>query len=99
MSTTNYKNRNYVYAFPSVNGTTIVINYSGSPEVNTFLWHFDIWKCNGHHKLCSDGNHSKVEFECTRNFLSLCQTPEFKEAFKHMGVKLTLDAKEIFDID
>ena len=99
MNTSSYKDRNYVFAFPSANGTTIVVNYSGSSEVNTFLWHFDIWKCNGRHELCSDQNHSKVTFECTRNFLTFCKTAEFKEAFKHMKVKITTDYKDIIDID
>lgn len=93
------KNRNIVYIYTSVHGTTNAVNYSGNCDVNTFLWHFDIWGSNGHHSLCSDGNHTKALFECSKEFYELAQTEDFKRAFKHMGVSVTTDANDIINID
>lgn len=93
------ENRNVVYIYQSPYGTTYVVNYSGKPDVNTFLWHFDIWRSNGKHMLCSDGNHVKILFECSKSFYNLAQTEDFQRAFKHMGVTVTTDGKDILSID
>lgn len=93
------ENRNVVYIYQSVHGTTNVVNYSGKSDVNTFLWHFDIWGSNGKHTLCSDGNHVKVLFECNKSFYTLAQTEDFQRAFKHMGVTVTTDGQDVLSID
>ena len=93
-------NRNKLYIYPSVHGTTNVINYdAGNSALNTFLWHFDIWGSNGHFTLCSDGEHSAVSFECSKEFLELAKTHDFQRAFHHMGVTVTFDANDILEID
>ena len=95
----NESNRNKVYIYPSVHGTTNVVNYSGSNTVNSFFWHFDIWGSNGKFQMCSDENHSKVLFECSKEFLEMTKTDDFRRAFRHMGVEVTYDANDILDID
>lgn len=92
--------RKIVYIYRSVYGSTNVINYdAGNSTLNTFLWHFDIWGSNGHFTLCSDGNHSAVSFECSKEFLELAKTHDFQRAFRRMGVKVTFDANDILEID
>ncbi len=92
-------NRNFVYVTPSVHGTTTVINYSGISGVNTFLHNFDIWDSWGHQVLCSDNNHSKFEFECSKEFYTFCSTMDFKRAFASMGVKVVFSYECVRDID
>lgn len=93
-------NRKIVYLYPSVHGTTNVINYdAGNSALNTFLWHFDVWGCNGHFKLCADGQHSSVSFECSKEFLDLAKTEDFQMVFRRMGVAVTFDANDILEID
>lgn len=92
-------NRNFVFVTPSVYGTTTVVNYSGKSEVNTFLHRFDIWDSWGHQVLCSDNNHSKFEFECSKAFHSLCYTVEFERAFASMGVAVVFNYECVKYID
>lgn len=88
----NSDNRKFVYVFPSVHGTVNVVNYdAGNAHLNTFLWCFDIWNCNGHFKMSGDGKHQEVWFECTKQFMELCQTGEFLRAFQRMGVKVVFE--------
>lgn len=94
-------NRNFVFVTPSVHGTTTVVNYSGKSDVNTFLHRFDIWDSWGHQVMCSDENHSKFEFECSKEFYAFCITRDFKRAFRSMGVELVFEYEydRIKDID
>lgn len=86
-------NRNYVYAFKSVNNTCFVINYSGDSHVNTFLWRFDVWNSGGQAKLHNDDPHSFIErwYECNLEFFDMLHTETMKRAFERMGVKLVFD--------
>ena len=93
------QNRNYVYIFKSVHGTTSVINYSGESSVNTFLHYFDIWGSWGHQVLCSDENHSKFEFECSADFFEMCHILSFKLAFLRMGVRIVDSYDLVKNID
>lgn len=92
-------NRDFVYVYTSVHGTTIAVNYSGRSDVNTFLWRFDVWNASGHQVLCSDENHSKFEFECSDKFWDFCHTDDFRFAFMRMGVDLTFSYEDVRNID
>jgi len=92
-------NRNFVFVDHSVHGTTTVVNYSGKSDVNTFLHHFDIWDSWGHQVLCSDNNHSKFEFECSKEFYTFCSTLDFIRAFMSMGVKVVFSYECVKEID
>ncbi len=91
-------NLNYVYVFPSVHGTVNVVNYAANKnEVNTFLWHFDVWGGNGKTKL-NRASHPdpykqmpEMWFECPMEFMELCKTDTMKHAFKHMGVEVVFE--------
>lgn len=84
--------RNYVYAFPSVNGTCHVVNYSGNQIVNEFLKHFDVWDSNGLMKIHNEDNSLKdFWFECSKEFFEILHYDTMKLALKHMGVKLVFE--------
>lgn len=88
-------NRNYVYAFPSANGTCNVISYSGNRCVIDFLTCFDIWGSKGQMKVHKGYNPYPrgfdtydFWFECSNEFFEMLHTDTMKRAFKHMGVEL-----------
>ena len=84
--------RKYIHIYESVHNTTMVTSYDGSnSRLNEFLWIFDIWNCNGHWSLCSDDEHAKISFECSKEFYNLAKTEEFVNAFKRLGVKVLFD--------
>lgn len=91
--------RNFVYAFLSPHASTYVVNYSGSPEANAFLHHFDVWGSRGQQKMCSDSQHSAFWFECSKDFYVMLHTEEFTRAFRSMGVVLTFNDKDIIHIE
>ena len=93
------ENRNKVFVVMGAHNTCLVYNYSGKSEVNSFLHHFEIWDGRGHQILCSYGNHSKFEFECSKEFYEFCKTDDFKRAFRSMGVEVTFDYDEVRYID
>ena len=93
------ENRKKVFIFMGAHNTCHVYNYSGRSDVNTFLHYFDIWRSWGYQTLCSDENHSKFEFECSKEFYEFCKTDDFKRAFRSMGVEVTFDYDEVRDID
>ena len=93
------KDRNYVFVRNSVHGTTIVVNYSGRSDVNTFLHRFDVWGSWGHQRMCNDEQHSKFVFECSKEFLEFCKTIDFRRAFLSMGVEVVFDDEAVMDID
>ena len=94
------QNRNFVYVFKSVHNTTIAINYSGRSDVNTFLSYFDVWGGRGHQQLCSDENHSKFVFECSKEFYDFCHTEDFQRVFRvKMNVELVDDFSYVAKID
>lgn len=93
-------NRKFIFVCHSVHNTTSVINYdAGNSALNTFLWHFDIWNSNGHFALCSDGEHQKVSFECSKEFYDLVKTEDFQMVFRRMGVIVTFDYSDVAVID
>ena len=93
------QDRNFVYVDKTVHGTTSVVNYSGSCDVNSFLWHFDVWGSNGRMFMCADGQHCKFFFECSDEFFDFATTETFQRAFQHMGVVVTTNYEDVKDID
>lgn len=93
------QDRNIVYIFKGPHNTTTAINYSGHSDVNSFLWHFDIWGSNGHMFICADGQHPKFFFECSDEFFDLATTETFQRAFHHMGVVVTTNYEDVRSID
>ena len=93
------KARNLVFFYPSVHGTTNVINYHGSSDVNSFLHWFDIWGSYGHCVLCGDENHQKFEFECSSQFFNMLQSEDMNRAFRNMGVILTDNYEDIAHLE
>ena len=89
---TTYENRKFVYMVQSLDNTTAVYNLDASnAEVNSFLWLFDVWGCNGHFSLCSDEKHQMIKFDCSKEFYDLVETRDFKIAFKRMNVEVVKD--------
>lgn len=85
-------NRNIVYVYPSVHGTTNVINFAGkNNNVNTMLSYFDVWGSTGEFKWNTPGGEAEVHFECSADFMDLAHTESVQLAFKRMGVELTFD--------
>lgn len=84
--------RSYVYAFPSVHGTTCVVNYNATNSmVNSFLELFDVWGSRGNFKYQSDNQAAEAWFECSKDFLEMLKTPEMEKAFKRMGATVTFE--------
>ena len=94
-------NRNIVYVSRSAYGTTNVINYDASNyALNDFLRQFDVWGGNGNYKICSDGKHSKVCFECSKEFYNFASTEDFIRIFRRFEVIVIFDDdSRILDID
>lgn len=91
-----YEDRKYLYMVQSLDGTTAVYNLDPSnTDVNSFLWHFDVWGCNGHFSLCSGEQHQMVKFDCSKEFYDLVETRDFKVAFKRMGVEVVKDFDKV----
>lgn len=89
---TTYENRKFVYMVQCLDDTTAVYNLDApNTEVNSFLWLFDVWGCNGHFSLCSDERHQVVRFECSKEFYDLVETEDFKRIFKRFGVEVVKD--------
>ena len=88
----NMINRKRVLIFPSVHGTTMVVNYDATNgNLNTFLSAFDVWKGRGNHKLSDDNNHFEVWFEMDFDFYSLSKCDTLRKAIEHFGVEVVHD--------
>ena len=93
-------NRKVVFICRTGHNTTAVWNFDGpNVELNSFLHCFDIWGSRGHNMECSDGNHVKVFFECSREFFDMAMTDDFVQAFRRLGVEVTYAYEDIMGID
>jgi len=79
---------------------TRVISYNANNgKLNDFLHCFDIWLSHGRFRVCSDGVHQKVEFECSRAFFGLLEIPDFQCAFQRLGTRVTFNYDDVKDLD
>ena len=89
-----YKDRNYLYLFPSAHGTYFAVNYHAiNAELNSFLSLFNTCGVlGGEHKLSEDDNHFEVWFEVEEEFYALAmESSVFRKAIEKMGVLITIE--------
>jgi hypothetical protein len=87
-----YKDREYLYLFPSKNGSTChAVNYHAiNNELNSFMNLFDNFGCC--HKISEDRNHQEVWFEVDEEFYLLAKHSDyFRGAIEKLGVEVVFE--------
>lgn len=88
------ENRKRVLVFPSVHGSTNVINYDASNSMlNTFLSAFDVWNSKGNFKVSDDNNHQEVWFEMDFDFYMVSKCDTLRKAIERFGVEVVHEYK------
>lgn len=86
------ENRKRVLIFPSVHGTTMVVNYDVTNRVlNSFLSAFDVWNGFGNFKRSSDNIHQEVWFEMDFDFYMISKCDTLRKAIERLGVEVVHD--------
>ena len=85
-------NRKRVLIFPSVHGTTIVINCDAeNNSLNGFLSAFDIWNGKCDFKLSDDNEHYEAWFEMDCDFYMVSKCDTLRKAIERFGVEVVHD--------
>lgn len=90
-----YKDRKFLYIFPTPHGTYNAVNYDAiNNELNTFLRNFELWGSNGGtSKSCADNPKlQEIWFEVSSDFYQLLEVnSEMIKAIGRMGVQVVYE--------
>lgn len=88
------ENRKRVLIFPSVHGTTNVVNYDvGNSALNAFLSAFDVWGSKGNYCKASNYSESEIWFEMDCDFYMISKCDTLRKAIERFGVKVIHEYK------